>query len=287
MQIIDASAAESFIKRFDIPPCPAVIGELQAELGKEDASATAVARLIGRDVGLAGAVVSAVNSPVFLSRRKVGSVAEALGMLGFGRIFDLVVSELLKKSIGGAGSQRLDRYWDSAACTADICAVLSDHFPGTKRDTAYCFGLFRDCGVPLMMRRFPAYRESLSSANNESGLALLAVEEREFGVNHAEIGYLLARTWGLSEIMVEAIRAHHSYDVLDLKTPARLPDEANVLIAIGTIAEHVTDLHLRTREEGQWKAARSRVAAFCSLKDFELDDLVEDLLLDLEAAEAR
>ena len=33
-----------FIKRFDIPPCPAVIGELQAELGKEDASATAVAR---------------------------------------------------------------------------------------------------------------------------------------------------------------------------------------------------------------------------------------------------
>ena len=50
-----------------------------------------------------------------LSRRKVGSVAEALGMLGFGRIFDLVVSELLKKSIGGAGSQRLDRYWDSAA----------------------------------------------------------------------------------------------------------------------------------------------------------------------------
>ena len=45
---------------------------------------------------------------------------------------------------------------------------------------------------------------------------------------------------GFPEIMVEAIRAHHSYDVLDLKTlPGSLTGERPVAIGT-TFAEHVT-----------------------------------------------
>ncbi|MBW7903646.1 MAG: HDOD domain-containing protein [Rhodocyclaceae bacterium] len=279
------SELDSLIKRFDVPPCPAVVGELQRELRKEAANAARVARLISRDVGLAGAVMRLVNSPAFGTGRDVGSINEALQILGFGRIFDLVAGELLKKSLD-AGGPRLDRYWDSAALCADLCADLACRLPGTKRETAYCFGLFHDCGIPLLMRRFPDYRQTLIAANAESGLGLLAVEEAKHGTSHPVVGYLLARTWGLSETLCEAIRAHHNYEVLDPQSPARLPDEVCALIAICAIAEHVASLHLRTREEGQWPAARGRVQAFFGLADADMNDLIDDMLLDLQTASA-
>lgn len=274
------SELDTLIKRFDVPPCPAVVGELQRELRREAANTARVARLISRDVGLAGAVMRLVNSPAFGTGRDVGSIDEALQILGFGRVFDLVASESLRKSLDAG--PRLDRYWDSAALTAELCAELATRLPGSKRETAYCFGLFHDCGIPLLMRRFPDYRETLIAANRESGLGLLAVEEAAHGTNHPVVGYLLARTWGLSETLCEAIRSHHNYEVLDPQSPARLPDEVCALIAFCAIAEHVASLHLRTREEGQWPAARGRVLAFFGMSEADMNDLVDDLLEDLQ-----
>ncbi len=286
MTLTNPAELESLIKRFDVPPCPAIVSELQSELRKKNASTPQIARLISRDVGLSGAVMRLVNSAAFRGRREIGSIDDALQVLGFGRIFDLVVGELLKKSLAGNDSLRLDRYWDSAACTAEVCAALASRLPGTKRETAYCFGLFHDCGIPLLMRRFPDYRETLKAANAEVGLGLLAVEEARHGTNHADVGYLLGRTWGLSETLCEAIRAHHNYDILDPKSPARLSDEVCALIAMCVLAEHIASVHLRTREEGQWLAARGRVGAFFGLGDDELDDLIEDLLHDMQLASA-
>lgn len=277
---------DALIKRFDVPPCPAVVSELQAELRRDNANAARVARLISRDVGLAGAVMRLVKSPAFGSGREVGSIDEALRILGFGRVFDLVVGELLKKSLSAGDGPRLDRYWDSAACCAEVCAELASRLPGTTRETAYCFGLFHDCGIPLLMRRFPDYRATLQTANAESGAGLLAVEEAQHGTSHPVVGYLLARTWGLSETLCEAIRAHHNYEVLDPQAPARLPDEVCALIALCAIAEHVASIHLRTREEGQWPAARGRVQAFLGLAEDEMNDLIDDLLHDLQLASA-
>lgn len=277
------SDLDSLVRRFDVPPCPAVVGELQAELQKENINTVRISQLISRDVGLAGAIMRLANSAAFAGSRSVASINDALAVIGYSRVFDLIVGELLKKTLDS--SPRLERFWDSAALCADLCAILATRLPGTRRDTAYSFGLFHDCGIPLLMRRFSDYRSTLIAANAESGLGLLAVEEAAHGTTHPVVGYLLARTWGLSPTICEAIRAHHSYEVLDTSSPARLDDEVCTLIAICAIAEHVASLYLRTREEGQWPAARSRIQAFFGLDEREMDDLIEDLLEDLRAAD--
>jgi HD-like signal output (HDOD) protein len=277
---------DALIKHFDIPPCPAVINDLQRELRKETANAATIAKLISRDVGMAGAIMRLVNSPAFRTGREIGSIDQALAILGLGRVFDLIVGELLRKSMASGRGIRLDRYWDNAACCADLCATLASRLPGTRVETAYCFGLFHDCGIPLLMRRFASYRQTLQLANTESGLGLLAAEEAVHGTNHALVGYLLARTWGLSAVLCEAIREHHNYAALDPQVSERLPDEVCTLIGISAIAEHVAGLHLRTRQEGQWLSARGPVAAFFGLADADLDDLIEDLLLEQQQASA-
>ena len=279
----DVPDIDALVRRFDIPPCPAVIGELRQELASEHASAATVAKLISRDVGLSGAVMRIVNSPAFHTGRKAASITEALAMLGFGRVFDLVVGQLMRHSLGAGDGVRLDRYWDSAACGAAVSAALAGRLRGTSRETAYCFGLFHDCGIPLLMRRFPDYRQTLQAANGESGAAMLAIEESRYGTSHVLVGYLLGRTWGLSETLCEAIRCHHDYDIVDPATPSGYADEVCTLVAIGALAEHIADVHLRTREERQWAIAREKVRAFFGLSTADLDDLVEDLLHELQS----
>lgn len=279
----DVPEIEALVRRFDIPPCPAVIGELRQELAREHASTTTIARLISRDVGLSGAVLRIVNSPAFRTGRKVASISEALTLIGFGQTFEIVVGQLMRNTVGTDGGVRLDRYWDSAACTASVCAALAGRLRGASRETAYCFGLFHDCGIPLLMRRFADYRKTLELANRQSGAGMLAVEDAHHGTNHVTVGYLLARTWGLSETLCEAIRCHHDYGIIDPAAPAGHPDEVCALVALGALAGHIAGIHLRTREERDWDEAQERIRAFFGLSADELNDLVDDMLHDLQA----
>lgn len=280
MKLVDTPEVESLLKRFDIPPCPAVINELRSALASEDVSIASVARLISRDVGLAGAVMRIVNSPAFGLRREVGSIDAALNVLGLGRVFDLVVAQLLKTSLGTASGARLERYWDNAACTADLCAALATRLPGTTRETAYCFGLFHDCGIPLMLRRFPDYDRTL--ARSDAGDSLPEVEEERHGTNHADVGYLLARSWGLSRRLCEAIRSHHHDVGLENGMTAGLDDEVCALIGICMLAEHVSSLHLHMGGEADSQRVRASIGAFFGLSAGEVDDLVDDLLAELQ-----
>ena len=35
-------------------------------------------------------------------------------------------------------------------------------------DDAYTYGLFRDCGIPILMKKFPGYVDVLKAANAET-----------------------------------------------------------------------------------------------------------------------
>ena len=204
MRTIDETEVSKLLRGVEIPPCPAVLAALAQEMHRPDASSTKVARLISQDVGLAAGVIKCANSPLFSTGSKVGSIGEALGRLGFNNVLNLVVNELLRKNLS-QNNHAMDRFWDSATYCAGVCAKLAEILPGTSRDTAYTFGLFHDCGIPILMRRYPDYKKTLGEANRRIDLPFTAIEDEIHGTNHAVIGYLMARNWGLPETVSSAI----------------------------------------------------------------------------------
>jgi HD-like signal output (HDOD) protein len=282
MPAIDERQIDALLKSVHIPPCPAILTQLTREMENDEVSLPRVGRLISQDVALAAGVLKIANSPLF-GGRQVGSINEALSLLGLKNVFNLVINQLVRTTqAAGERQPAMARFWDSAAYTATVCAMLTSQLRGTSRETAYSFGLFRDCGMPLLMQKYPDYKEVLKAANATEGLRYTQVEDAAYGTNHAVVGYLFARQWGLSDVICQAILSHH--DFVSLDSAAGLPDEACTLIALNLLAERIVNLFLRVNDEAEWVKGKHAACAFFGLAEQDLDDIVDDALVRLEQA---
>ena len=260
----------------DIPPCPAVLIELDAELKKEAPDQREIARLVSQDVALSGQLMRIANSPGFGNGRKLSSILQALNVLGDQQIFNLLVAQLMKVALSDPAGVSMERFWETSALTAKLSAELARRLRCVRPDVAYTFGLFHDCGIPLIMKRFPQFREVLAEANAAEELKFTEVEDKALGTNHAVVGYFLARRWHLSACVSEGILYHHDYSVLTV--PGSVSDEARGMIAICVLAEHI--IRLRNNGDGEYEWAKAAPAAcqYFQLSLGAVDDLIEDML---------
>lgn len=274
--VIEEKDIQAQLNGVDIPPCPAVLTDLDAELRKDEPDQREIALLISKDPALAGHVMRIANSPAFSTGRQFNSIMQAINILGTRQLFNLVVSQLLKMALAGDPEVAMDRFWESSAMVARISAELARRLRCAKPDVAYTFGLFHDCGIPLMMKRFPETRDVLSKANAETERSFNAVEDELLGTNHAVVGYFLARRWRLPEFIVQGIRYHHDFSVLKAGSP--VSDETRALIAICVLAEHIMRLHITGEVENEWTKAAPLACEFFNLSLGAVDDLIEDKL---------
>jgi len=136
--VSDETQLEKLLNGVDIPPCPAVLIEIDAELKKEAPDQREIARLISKDVALSGHVMLIANSPAFSTGHKLGSIIQALNVLGTRQVFNLVVSQLLKIALSGKPEVPMDRFWESSARTARVSAELArrDSWHGCRCEPA-------------------------------------------------------------------------------------------------------------------------------------------------------
>jgi HD-like signal output (HDOD) protein len=276
----------ALLGKLNIPPCPAVLKDIAAELRKENCNQQRVAKLIRSDVALASAVLKIVNSAGAGNARKISSINEAIALLGNQQLVNFVVGDFLKRMLSVPKSQGLERFWDRAAHNAKVCSLLAGRLLGTSRETAYCFGLFHDCGIPLMMQRYPDYVNTMRQAN-QSERSFTATENALHGTDHAIIGYLLTRSWGLADVLCEAIRSHHDYLALDQGADHGISDEACTLIGISLISEFIVGKFLRNQEALEWQQDVVLVTSFFGLSQTDLEDLVDDILFQLQKQDAQ
>mgnify|MGYP000745149322 CR=1 FL=1 len=281
---LDESRTNELLKGTFIPSSPKVLTELMEELRSPMTNGKKLAALINKDAGLAAGVLKSVNSPVFGTSRKIDSLPDAINLLGFKTLSNLVLQTLLRTTIRCHDSS-LERFWDNSAYTAAVSGKLASVIKGTSADTAYTFGLLHDCGIPLLVQRFSNYKQVLGQANAATDRCFTDVEEELLDTNHAIVGCILARSWGLPDEVSAGILCHHEYAALDGGT--HLAESSRALIAINVIAEHVAGIHLRLKEDAEWSKARDHVSHFSGLSLTELDDLIDDMVFRLDSDKNR
>ena len=260
----------------DIPPSPLVLVQLDTELKKEAPDQREIARLISQDVALSGSVMAIANSPAFSTGNKLASIMQALNVLGTQSVFNLVVSQLLKIALSGNQDAAMDRFWESSAQTARVAAELAKRLRCVRPDVAYTFGLFHDCGIPLIMKRFPTTRAVLAEANAAEDRVFTDIEDEMLGTNHAVVGYFLAKRWHLADFISEGVLYHHDYSML--LQSGRVSDTARALIAICVLAEHIIRLNGSGNGEQEWAKAAPVACELFGLSLSAVDDLIEDML---------
>lgn len=267
------------IRNIGIPPRPAILARIESEMRKPEPDYRLLSDAISSDVGLAASVMKVANSPFFGFARKVRSVPEALLVLGLKTTLHTVAGIAFLRIFPHIPS--LERFWDATAKTARVSGWLALRWRGQlviRPDDAFTFGLFRDCGIPLMMIPFPDYANTLKHANQETQRVFTAIEDDIYTLNHAMVGAELAEDWRLPEEVAEAIRYHHDPVAL-AGSQATVPLFGRQLIAVSQIAETLIQRITGQNLTNEW----SKLGA----QSLQLLGITEDELVSLEGETAK
>ncbi|MBI4984441.1 MAG: HDOD domain-containing protein [Rhodocyclales bacterium] len=264
------------VRGIGIPPRPAILDQINREMAKDEPDFKFLADVVSSDVGLSASLIKVANSPYFGFGKKVRSVREALLVLGLKIIVRTIAGLALQKTFPHIPS--LERFWDSSACTARVSGWLAQQLKGATRvrpDDAYTFGLFRDCGVPVLMIPFPEYQGVLRQANDERELAFTAIEDQMLSINHAIVGSELAEEWLLPEEIYHAIRHHHDAAVLAGSGAATAPESSRRLIAVSQAAEYLIQRHTGRNQTNEWHKLGETCLSLLGLGQEDLDRLCD------------
>jgi HD-like signal output (HDOD) protein len=259
---------EASLREIGIPPRPVILELVIREVRKDTPDTHFLAELVSRDVALAAGVIKTANSPFYGSRQKIRSIREALLVLGTRTTANTIAGLVLRRVF--PDQLHLERFWGASERTAQLAGWLAQQVGvrfGVMAEDAYTYGLFRDCGIPIMMRRFDQYPRVLALANVDAVHDFTEVEQAAVPTNHALLGGLMAQSWWLPEMTCIAIRQHHDIRTLNAN-PVCLPGASFRLIALAQLAERLIQINTGLNRTREW----DKLGAAC-LGCLDLDDL--------------
>lgn len=260
-----------------IPPCPVILDRFMSEARRDDPDFARLAHIIGSDVGLSAGLIKTANSPYFGVRQRVRSVNEALAVLGLKAASRAVAGIILRNIF--PPTLHLERFWDASARIARASGWLAQHLElrGLRAEDAYTYGLFRDCGIPVLLGKFPAYEALLVRANQDAAGSFTAVEESGVPTNHAMVGCILAQNWWLPEEICLAIRNHHDLGALE-SLDSRLPLLTRRLIATAQLAEYLLQQQMGLSLTQEWGKLGAAALKLLGLEEEQLESLCQEVM---------
>lgn len=264
---------EQMLGTIRIPPRPSLLLDMQSELNSKDPSPQKLSKIIGHDVAMAGALLKLANSAFVGLRLKARSVEQAVMRLGMDQCSLLLTGILAREAIQIDGMS-LTHFWDSSTKRAQAMAVLAKKMVLCRSDMAHTFGLFSNVGVPLLMGKFPDYQMRLDAALAANHCTTTEAEDSLFNTNHAALGALMARTWGLPAEIEEAILWSHHYEVLqDQSVSAVLRN----LVALSLLVDKGI-LHLHGNQRmADWEVGGELVCDYLGISQNDADDISDQL----------
>lgn len=263
--------AEKLLKSLTLPPWPKVLTELKAAQQRHCDLAT-LAAIVGKDLSLAAAVLKVANSPSFAGRT-LSSLSDAVFYLGAANLESVVIGVTLKQAVPLPPILRT--FWDESGQIAEIASQLAGRLRRDKREQAYLFCLFRDCGIPVLVQRFPSYIATLARAMAQPE-KFTEIELKSRNTSHVIVGYLLARSWFMPELLSDAILHHHDWDLLG-ENPEIAADSA-WLVAVARLAEHILRTQVQDDPDSTWQQWKQPVLNQLNLTASELSDLIVDCI---------
>lgn len=244
MHIDPKKALTELVSRgIKLPPQPRVLIELQKVFASDDYSMNDVARIISSDPGIISMLFKTARSPIFGNNKALDTIEQVLMVIGIKQTCNLVQAIALSTSISDTTRSSFEIFWTRSQEVAKIAAMIAadrvsvcNIFP----DQAYMAGIFHECGVPVLMLRFPDYCSKML-LDSSSCWPSLSEEDARYNVDHCSIGYLVAHHWKLPDFICKAILYYQ-------EIPHEEPGAVRTLVAILQLAIH---FHHRITYTGQ------------------------------------
>lgn len=240
----------------DAPDLPGGAVRAIGLLQNPEADVKAIARHLEQDVALTANLLRLANSAAHGAARRIGSVREALGRLGQGRVFQYVVA----LAVGPTASRPVKGYdlpagalWEHSLSVALGAEELARELEIEVPEELFAAGLLHDVGKIVLGNFADVDVPALVTLSAAENLPFAEAERRLLEIDHPEVGARLLEHWGLPDSIVEACRWHHEPD----RSPSLVTDLVHLADALSQSAGLGVGIDgLRTRVSREAAARR-------------------------------
>ena len=225
---------ENIIKEIDkLQPIPQVAHRVLAIVQDRNSSLSELSTIILYDPSLTANLLKVCNSAYFGLPNKIDSVQQAVVYLGAGQVVELVLmiggAENLKRRQSGYDLSEGD-LWRYSVSSALIARELAEKRGSKDNYLLFTGALLKDIGKVLLNQYVADASEKINTLVSKDGLSFKEAEKEVIGIDHAELGGMVAEKWKFSSEMVEIIRNHHLSEKL-----TRTDFEASIIFLADTI----------------------------------------------------
>ena len=191
-------------KATNLPSMPKVVQELIASFNNPDITSGHIAAILSNDQALTAKVLRMANSVRYGGHRKIGSVKDAVLVLGFNSLRTLVLSVGFTSALKGPEAFNLEAFWLKSFKVANRCRWLAKSFK-VDAEVAYTCGLLHAIGEYLIHLVKPEQAITIDK-RVDTGESRIRLEKQILGFDYTQAGAELADYWHFPQEIVTAIR---------------------------------------------------------------------------------
>ena len=223
----------------DLPTLPAFLNKLSEVINDPKTSANDLGDIISKDQVQTSKLLKLVNSSFYGFPREIGSVKDAVVILGFNTIKKLCLSISIFNLFNKRSQTSFDRegFWEHSIGCAVGSKIIAKYAGYKEVEDLFVAGLLHDIGKVVLDSFFHEDFMRIMAKVEEDNSLIIHMEEEILKFTHADIGRLLAEKWKLPPKLVHTIAFHH--DPLKAKEFTR---EASMV--------HLSDIMCRAKNIG-------------------------------------
>ncbi len=191
-----------------LPTLPEVVNRILALVENPKTCAEDVNRIIRLDQSLTARVLKIVNSSFYGFPRQVSTVTQAVVILGFNAVKSLALSASVVNLFKNEGTEEFDvrKFWEHSICSGVFANMAGRRINYPLPEECLIAGILHGIGkLVLDQYLHDRYGEAIRRAKKEKK-TLMSIEHDMFGVDHCQVGVILAEKWKLPVHLADAIR---------------------------------------------------------------------------------
>ena len=165
---------------------------------------------ISSDPTLTADLLRHVNSAYYGLPSRVNSISQGVKLMGMRSLHYLLYSFGFHKILDQHHA-RLRSLWEHSLRTAVYAFLLARDLKHKREilDDVYVAGILHDLGFIVVTTLHPKTQEKMRTFSVDKSIPPRILERFSFGMNHSDIGALIAQKWNFPDQLVEGIKYHH------------------------------------------------------------------------------
>ena len=212
--VCDMEIREKILSVSELISIPRTAIELMAN-GDSKTAAQKLIHLVESDPVLTAKLLATANSAFYGLRWEVASIQQAVLTLGVDEVNRIVMAYQLKQQVFTLDSKQkefLSRVWKHSVVTAAVSRLIKQYIQYHSTGEEFTGGILHDFGKILIAHHFPNELDEIRSVIAQTSMDDIAAERIVLGIDHAEIGGILALKWEVPMSITDIMSRHHTVE---------------------------------------------------------------------------